>query len=418
MCFEGVKMRISTAIPQSSLEKLSKYSKMFSYLMTSFVKTYSVIENDKMTLYFKGNKSIVSFVLDLDIPVSSPIYFSIDINKFLSAAKKIGDALPLKLLINTAPPQILITSDATNDKISFSATFYETDSTEISSILSFKKDQSPLFSQGEKFNITPNFLDFIRITSAYMGAINKNNSIALFEDKLVYADRTVIVNMTENVWKNFLRNSDTDYRLLHKFVLGFMEFVYSENNEFTLSNNKSLIYWEALSDSNFWAILAIDPCTISIPNRDDLNAIIPEDSKVQKIFIKPSRLVEAIDFFSGLFEASAWKPITFNWTYNAADSTQKVILTYQHPSTEVEKELIVDSFEGNLPEQNIYNASFILISDSVRTLLSRMLDVGTLEVRFNNDSTDTVHGAGIQLKYLDTNNKIIYDAVLAKLQDS
>src|SRR5271157_4985099 len=113
-------MKVVTSIPQTSLEKLSRYSRMFSYLMTAFTKTYAVLQNDTLLFFFKGNKSVVSLGLTLDTPVHDSLYFSIDINKFLSAARKVGNAMPLKVAINTAPPQILITSDASNDKITFS----------------------------------------------------------------------------------------------------------------------------------------------------------------------------------------------------------------------------------------------------------------------------------------------------------
>jgi len=238
-------MKMVTAIPQTSLERLSKNSRMFSYLMTSFTKTYGVIQDDKMSLYFKGNKSVVSLALPLEAPVAESVYFSIDINKFLSAAKKIGDAMPLKLSINTAPPQILMTSDATNDKISFSATFYEADSPEIAPLLSFYADKDPNFQGGEGFTASSAFLDFNHIASTYMGTINKNNSIALFQDKLVYADRTVVVSMKEPVWQQSLGTDEDEHRLLHKFVLGFVDFVAQDSPNFTLSKDKNLIRWQS-----------------------------------------------------------------------------------------------------------------------------------------------------------------------------
>jgi len=410
-------MKIVTAIPQTSLEKLSKNSRMFSYLMTSFTKTYGIIQNDKMSLYFKGNKSVVSLVLPLETPVTEAVYFSIDINKFLSAAKKIGDTMPLKLYINTTPPQILMTSDATNDKISFSATFYEADSAEILSLLSFYADRELSFTNGEIFTASPAFLDFSHIASTYMGAINKNNSIALFQDRLVYADRTVIVRMKETVWQKSFGTDVNEYRLLHKFILGFIDFVALDNPNFTLSENHEFIRWTSANDPDFWAILAIDPCVISIPEQDDLNAITPEDTYVQSIFVKPSRLAEAIDFFSGLFEASVWKPITFSWSIDPTTLAEKMVLSYHHPSTEVEKELAIESIPS-VPSHTITKAEFTLISDSLRTLLNRMPDTGLLEIRFNDLNTDVVHGAGIQLKYTDETSTVIYDAVLAKLREA
>ncbi len=309
---------------------------------------------------------------------------------------------------------MLMTSDATNDKITFSVTFYEPDAPEITSLLSFYKDREPQFVGGEEFEANQAFLDFAHIATTYMGTINKNNSIAMFQTRLMYADRTVVVGMQASVWhQSISMNNPDEYRLLHKFILGFIDFVAAEGNTFTLSKDKNLIRWVS-PDPSFWAILAIDPCTITIPGQDDLEAIIPASDQVQTISIKPTRMAEAIDFFSGLFEASVWKPITFNWTNDPALG-QKMVLSYKHPSTEVEKELAVDEFDGNLKAAE---ASFTLISDSVKTLLNRMPDTGTLLLRFNDLASDVEHGAGIELRYVDAQGKEVYEAVLAKLADS
>jgi len=404
-------MKIAIAIPQTSIEKLSRYSKMFSYLMTSFVKTYGIIKDDMLTLYFKGNKSVVSLALILETACPDVVHFSIDINKFLSASKKIGSTMPLKLNINTTPPSMLMTSDATNDKITFSVVFYEADAPEITSLLTFYTDREPQFTGGESFEANQAFLDFSHIATTYMGTVNKNNSIALFQDKLVYADRTVVVGMKASVWNSVLPVGES--RLLHKFILGFIDFAVVEASTFTLSKDKNLIRWIS-PDPTFWAILAIDPCTITIPSQADLELIAPDSAQVQTIAVKPSRMAEAIDFFSGLFEASVWKPITFTWT-NDATLGQRMILSYKHPSTEVEKELAVETFDGNL---KVTEASFTLISDSLRILLNRMADTGTLLLRFNELDTDIDHGAGIELLYTDIQGNEIYNATLAKLNDS
>jgi hypothetical protein len=381
--------------------------------MTSFVKTYGVIEGDSLTLYFKGNKSVVSLALPLEAPSPDAVYFSIDINKFLSASKKIGSTMPLKLLVNTTPPSMLMTSDATNDKITFSVLFYEADAPEITSLLSFYKDHEPQFSGGEEFEANQPLLDFAHIATTYMGTINKNNSIAMFQDKLVYADRTVVVGMKTSVWHQKLPGGPDDHRLIHKFILGFIEFVVADGNVFTISKDKNLIRWVS-TDPTFWAILSIDPCTITIPNQADLELITPEGSHIQTIKVKPSRMAEAIDFFSGLFEASVWKPITFDWSKDPATG-DKMVLSYRHPSTEVEKELAVEEFYGNLP---VASSSFTLISDSLRTLLNRMPDTGDLTLRFNELATDEEHGAGVELWYTDIQGNTVYEAVLAKLADN
>lgn len=403
---------VTTTISQEGIEKLSKYGRMYSFLMSSFTKTYAVFEDDTAVLYFKGNKSVVSISVDLEqsIPVSRRV--TLDIQKFLSAAKKVSGSGNLVLTFNDSPPTMRLSSDTTNDKITLSVSYLEEDNAEILAVTTFHDSNADKFDSGSAVNVTQDLLDFIHISSTYMSTINKNNSIAVYNEKLIYADRTIVLQLNTKVLEADITDEPI---LLHKFVLGFVELVAGDTASFVVSEDRSMIKWQSEDNENFWGVIAIDPCNIAIPDQSDIDGIVPEEDHQEVAVIKPSRFIEAIDFFNGLFEASVWKPITFFWNYNNGD--QKIKLTYQHPSTEVEKDLIVDEFQGNL-ENFSETASFILISDSVRTLLSRLSQNGTIRLYFNDEASDQAHGAGVYITYTDEAGVELYTAVLAKLQDT
>lgn len=403
---------IKTTIAQEGIEKLTRYSRMYSFLMSSFTKTYVKFEDSSAILYFKGNKSVLSISVPLETPITDSQWISIDIQKFLSAAKKVAGNNGLVLTFSRTPPTLRLSSDTTNDKITLSVTYYEDTDSEVTSLASFYTDYEQSFETGSKVSITQDLLDFIHISSTYMSTINKNNSIAIYNDRLVYADRTIVLKLVTEVLESKIVNEPI---LVHKFVLGFLEFVASDTPSFMIDEGRTVILWKSGEDDNFWAIISIDPCNIAIPDQADIDSIIPEKSAQQIALIKPARFTEAIDFFNGLFEASVWKPITFFWNYNG--SNQKIKLSYQHPSTEVEKDLIVEEFQGTLEKQTEM-ASFILISDSVRTLLSRISPNGLIRLYFNNQPSDQAHGAGVLITYTDEAGIEKYSAVLAKLQDN
>lgn len=385
---------------------------MYSFLMSSFTKTYIKFEEDSAIFYFKGNKSVLSISIPLAASIPETQWISVDVQKFLSAAKKVAGNNDLILTFVQTPPTLRLSSNSTNDKITLSVSYYEEDNSEVTSLATFYADHEQEFESGSSVSITQDLLDFVHISSTYMSTINKNNSIALYNDHLVYADRTIVLTLNTEVLEAQITDEPI---LIHKFVLGFLEFVASDTPSFIVDEARQSILWKSGEDDNFWAIISIDPCNIAIPEQSDIEAIIPEEDSQQVALIKPSRFTEAIDFFNGLFEASVWKPITFFWNYNSG--SQKIKLSYQHPSTEVEKDLVVEEFQGEL-EKVSETASFILISDSIRTLLSRLGPNGLVRLYFNEKPSDQAHGAGVLVTYTDEAGIEKYSAVLAKLQDN
>lgn len=402
-------MQTTIAITSTSVDRFVKNAKLFSYVMTSFSKAYCEVNKNQMVFYFKGTKSLLTFSLALESPIKESICFSVDISKLLSGIRKVYiPTRPLLFIISDTPPTVTIHTATSIDKISFSVSTYDKSTPEIASLLTFFEDKKPLFSGKSKLKITQALLDFATITGAYMSTINKNNAIQITPDSLMYSDRTIVIKRFEKV----LESSELQELKAHKFVLGFMDYVLMESDELLVSTSGEFVKWESIIDPSFKAILAIDPCVIGIPSDDDIQAIIPEDQDQEILEVTPADLLTSIEFFSGLFEASIWKPITFTWKKDAG--LESVRLSYRHPTTEIEKDLIFEKLSGSSAATE---ASFTLISDSLRVLLTKLEPYGKVLLHFNDKNPDDPHGAGILLEYYTQTDELQYTAVFAKLSE-
>ena len=188
-------IKVTTTIAQSGIEKLSKNARLFSYMMSAFHKTYLVLEGDEASFYFKGAKSMMTIGVELTQPVPTPVYLVVDIGKFLSAAKKVAGNNAVNLTFTNSPPSLRMSSDVSNDKITLSVVSLDADNSELEPLLEFFQAKEPLFATGMGIRVSPEFVDFMSITSSYMSTSSKNNSIAVFSDRLVYSDRTIVVSV-------------------------------------------------------------------------------------------------------------------------------------------------------------------------------------------------------------------------------
>lgn len=400
-----------TAISLDGVAKLLEHQKLYTYLMSSLSKTYAVFEGSNATFYFKGGKSLVSIEVPLEIEVDVPQYLTIDMNKFLAASKKIAINDSLQITITNKPQTLRLTSKSSADLITLAIVKLDDDS-EIKPLQEFYEKNVEQFQEGTVINVLQDFADFLNITSTYM-SLGKNDSIAISNDKVSYNDRTIVLNLLENV----IAGTEIDEPiLLHKFVLQFIEMIYAkEDISFTVSSDGKKMLWESDSDYNFWGILGIEDCNIALPSDNDLANILPCDTSYAKVTIKPTAMLDSLDFFNGLFEAAVWKPITFTWRYDEGEPT--IMLTYTHPTTVVKKELAIDKYEGNLHELSEL-AEFILISDSIKTLVNKLDEGGDLVLSFNSLVPGEQFGGGVKLQYFSETGVEQYSTVLVKLQDS
>jgi len=394
---------ITTTISNETIKALIGKSRFFSFVMNNFSGTYFVFDDHTLKIYLKGNRSVVAYELPLVGPVLTPFAITADLSKFINAAKKTVGSGDLEITFNLSPTTLRL-QGAIGDKITLSVTMADVVAT--TDLASFWQDKSPaILDQGVELTLSPALVAFVRKSLTFMAVNAKNNSIQLSPTKAVYADRTIVYE--EQALSNFTATPTVEELYLHRTILGLFEFL-EPGSTLVVEPLTRMVSWKHPVIQGFWGIFAIEPCSISVPSEDDLSGISPLPSHKVQVTVKVSKLKEAIEFFSGMFEASIWKPITFIWK----DGTLK--LTYLHPSTEVEK--ILDFEESFTTGPTITAADFTLISDSIRTSIDVMRDDDLLNIGFNDAKAGEPNGDGVVAELIREDvsvTKILY----AKLQD-
>ncbi len=397
---------VRTTLSNEAVKALVQKNKLFSYLMSSFTRAYIVFEKQTLQVYLRGTRSVLSYEVPLKEAVDTDFAAIVDITKFVNSAKKTAGSGDLQIIYNFSPTTLRL-QGAVDDRITLSVNNIDLADPSLIELRGFYAAKAPhIQSQGVKFQLTADFLMFVKKALVFMAVNTKNNSIEVRPDSAVYADRTIVFR--ENGLTNYPTNTIPRFAI-HKYVLGLFEFL-DPDAEFYYDESTRTICWEHPMLSSFRLLLQMEPCSISVPEDTDLEMITPEADRATTLGIKVSKLKEAIEFFSGLYEAAIWKPITFIWGSN------KVLnLTYQHPTTEINKVLEVEAIlEESKPE--IQNADFILISDSLKTSIEALNDEDIVALQFNDLKPDEEHGQGVRF-YLENQGVRTLDVVLAKLNE-
>jgi hypothetical protein len=402
-------MKSSLIIPVSSLEKLVRYSRVTTYIMSSLKdpKAYIVLNGAQMTLFFKEQKSLMSFEIQIiNNNILPNTILSIDISKFLSIIKKIGDINPIKVEVSISPPTIKLMSTVTNDRVTLSVNFHEPTSPEMQAMTTFYASKEPSFTPGIGLSVTTELLTFIGLAISSMSPVIKTNCIIITDENVSYVDRTFVALLNQKICSTPVAELK-----VHRVILEFMEYIAPENPLFTFSSDKKAVLWKSVEDPTFWAILAVETCVSPVLSSDDIANLIPLEDNMQVVTCTPAQLLEGVGFFTGLFDSTPWKPITFTWSKSGQD--QLIKLSYIHPSTEIEKSLTCEKIDGTLKEDT---ASFQLMSESLKSFIHRVPSNSVILIKFNNEETDVPNGAGVYIECREDTN-MLYSAVFAKMRD-
>ncbi len=289
-----------------------------------------------------------------------------------------------------------------------SATFYEATAPEIVSTISFFDTKKKEFDNGVEIEVTTELLNFIGLALASMSTVIKSNCITILKDKVQYVDRVFIGTLHQQVCRQ-----PVEELRIHRIVLEFIEHVATETPLFTFSSNGSLVFWNSSIDPSFQAVLAMETCIAPSVTDDDVANLVPLPTEQQTLYCSPAQLLEGVSFFSGLFELSPWKPINFIWD-RQPNGDQNMILSYIHPSTEIEKKLLYETIGGSLKANK---AVFQLLSDSIKNFVNRMDTNFKVTMKFNEKVPDEINGAGVLLECYNDDSNRLYSAVLAKMKD-
>lgn len=370
-------------ITQKELAMLQEKSKLFNYLSSSFTKTYFAIGDGKFTVFFRGAKGALKFSFGIAVSADTKV-FQVDYVKWLNAITKLSFADEVTLSLTEKSLKISLPSST--DMISLGIISYASDSSEAVVLKTFIEENA---IASNKLSLQADLAEAISATSSMFSSAGHNNAIALKRKSIMYADRSIVLEASFDNAIEFIKEGEAVE--LHKYSAGFMLQALKFGSDFFFSDDKSTIYWQS-TDGNMSVVLITEACEIAIPTSDELASIRPTSGG--SFDIDHRELYNALEFFNGFYEASVWKPITFDI------GLKETRLHYKHPTTEISKEL-------NVSANAISN--FAIGSENLSRLLSQSIDrsgASELKVHFEYDSTS----AGVRCIVGD-----YYDITFAKL---
>jgi hypothetical protein len=380
-------------------------SKIFSALQTQVSKYYCTVTADKKlkVIIKNGSRSLFETSFSIESSDIKELYFSVDFDKFLNALKK----MPGDVDISIDEKNFTVVSTVSGDRVTLTITIFDATSSEVDLLNTFFESKSKIFKEGYEFTYNPFCHYFFNVAQFFMNGI-KNNSVALYKNKLLYSDRSIIVSV-DFPGEDFIAELKDDYITVHKYIMNFMSLVFKYNGLFTFSKDKNFVSWKA--DDDFKAILAIENCIITIPTEDDIKNIAPDSDDHYEFDDEP--FMNAIDFFSGFYDSSIWKPIYITFPKFNTGKDQEVKFFYKQPMV-AEIETLTKAIE--VTKGNDEDVTCILSSDALKQIVSLCND-NSFFIKANNKQP------GVELTYTnkkdgdDGNSVFVLKVVFAKLEE-
>lgn len=377
-------------LAQNQLAVLQEKSKLYSYLGSEFTKSYFSLGDGYLTIFFHGARGALKTRIATPDAVSEEVqYFQVDYTKWLNAISKLSFAD--EIVMNLTAKNLKISTEGSPDSISLGIISYEPGSSEASNISGFIEAKKP--AEDIKLELTKELSDAIQVTNAMFSAAGKNNAVALKQDAMVYADRSIVLQVRLADQSAFLR--DRAIVNIHKFVAGFMLQAARFNNVFTFDDGYELVYWQ---DRDTQVLIASERCEIALPTDEEIEMIKPAED-AGSFTIDHRGLYNCLEFFNGFYEASVWKPITFLIEKGVAK------LYYKHPTTEISKVL-----DGCQLDSTGYAGEFQIVSEVLEKLLQKSIDNATEGDNTSVTFTYDVAAPGVHCMIGNA-----YDVVFAKL---
>lgn len=342
-------------LAQNQLAVLQEKSKLYSYLGSEFTKTYFSLGAGNLTIFFHGARgALKTKIAAPELTEEKLQYFQIDYSKWLNALSKMSFADEISF--NLTGKSLKISTEGSSDSIVLGIITYGEDSSEAANISSFIETRKPETSA--ELILSKELSDAIQVTNTMFSSAGKNNAVALKADKLMYSDRSIVLQVNLSDQSSFLK--DRACVNLHKFVTGFMLHAARFNNTFAFDDSYELIYWE---DRDSQVLIASERCEIALPSEEEIAMIKPAEDSDKGVFSIAQRdMYTSLEFFNGFYEASVWKPITFLIEKGA------VKLYYKHPTTEISKTLDTASVEV------MQDGEFPIVSEMLEKLLQKAID--------------------------------------------
>jgi hypothetical protein len=189
---------------------------------------------------------------------------------------------------------------------------------------------------------------------------SKNNAGALFEDKVMYSDRSQIYHKELSEESNSGLLPD-DGLVLHKniFVILTNLFKFNKLNlaSVSLAKKPKKVDSFVIKDDKVTIFISNSQAEVSLPTDADLENIRP---LFHSFSLSKEVLDELINFFSGFFIGNSWKPLTF------VNNNEELEIQYSVPSvTNISRKV------GSLNPGSSWT-KFVIDSDSLKNFVSKL----------------------------------------------
>lgn len=391
----------TTYLSKEDINKLQAKSKLFIYLSNLFTKAYFKVTESTFTFMLRGQTGVVSINIPCQafgISSQDPeIYYSVDFPKWQTALQKFENVNTLKLSFTKNLFQI--SSSTSADVINLGVVYYKKNSNEaiiIDSFLASKRDE---MVSSEPLCLNDSIIESLNLAdSLFTSQVSSSiNSVGLSAYDVMYADRSVVLKillkkaLPEELFSN-LKNDD--HIFIHSYFIRLFDHLYKFDPHIYFSPDYSTIFWE---DSNTALFIISEDRKVALPSAEEFEAIKPQDMS-NSFEVLPSTLRSGLNFFTGFYEGSVWKPLTFKMSKN-----QEVNLYYKHPTAEITKLLnsTICTSEG----------TFAVDSETLRKITSKVCD------KFSKDEAAITFVFDTEAPGIYMNVPELYEVVLSKLEE-
>lgn len=392
-------MKANFILTSEHLAVLQNKAKLNSFFNNTLTKTFFKVSNTQFILFQRGTSGAFSITLDItnsNLKDNEKLYYSVDYSKWNNALAKFSNFSEINITVKKN--MLTLSTSGTSDVINLGIISYDIDSSEAILIDSFIDNRkNDLIDEDTTLVLTEELLENFQLADSLFSAQGKNNSIGLSENEVIYSDRSVVlkIHLLDTLPNSLFKNlRGEDYIFIHTFFLKMFSLLSKTSDTVQFSRDYETIYWE---DDNSKLLISSESREVALPTQDQWEAIKPVDEN-SSFTISLASLSEGLNFFTGFYEETAWKPLTFDINKNS------VVLYYRHPTTEISKAL------GDVDLLSTTEESFMISSEILGKIINKVGNRFSLEEQVFINYDDEAPGI-----YCRVNNT--YEFILSKLID-
>ena len=347
---------------KNHIDSFAAGNKLYSYIYNNLSKAYFNVKPGEFDFYLKGEKGMFKQTFPLDDYNDKPICFSLDFSKWVNALQKFSYADSVKLEISNKQNLIKLSTAGSSDVISLSIQKHNLDSGEVTSLVHYiPSNKANIESSGLVLELNDEVVSDLTLAGSLFVSQGNVNSTGLNKNGVIYADRATILKtefktpLPSDLFRE-VREEDGNCICLHQQMINLFPMIYKEDAHIYFSNDYGMIYW-ASNDKEL--IFSTDYRELTIPTDEQLEMFMPQNPD-SYFSVEIEEFKAALNFFNGFYEGSVWKPITFISTAN-----KEVVMRYRQIAADITKAL---------PTSCAYDGTFILESESLRKVISKIKD--------------------------------------------